>query len=132
MFCLCVLSHLSHVRLFAAPPGCSPWESPGKNTGVGCHFLLLGIFPIQRLNPGLLHLLHGPPGSLPLVPHGQPLSHVRYIHILCNQIPEHFSSVNAESLISIKQQFLLFPFPVPGKHHSTFGLYESDDSRAFT
>ena len=30
-----------------------PWDSPGKNTGVGCHFLLQGIFPIQGLNPGL-------------------------------------------------------------------------------
>ena len=32
-----------------------PWDSPGKNTGVGCHFLLQGIFPSQGLNPGLLH-----------------------------------------------------------------------------
>ena len=32
-----------------------PWGSPGKNTGVGCHFLLQGIFPTQRWN---LHLLH--------------------------------------------------------------------------
>ena len=28
---------------------------PGKNTGVGCHFLLQGIFPTQELNLGLLH-----------------------------------------------------------------------------
>ena len=28
---------------------------PGKNTGVGCHFLLQGIFPTQGLNLGLLH-----------------------------------------------------------------------------
>ena len=28
-------------------------DSPGKNTGVGCHFLLQGIFPTQGLNPGL-------------------------------------------------------------------------------
>ena len=27
----------------------------GKSTGVGCHFLLQGIFPTQGLNPGLLH-----------------------------------------------------------------------------
>ena len=33
----------------------SPWNSPGKNTGVGCHFLLQGIFPTQGLNPGLPH-----------------------------------------------------------------------------
>ena len=32
-----------------------PWDSPGKNTGVGCHFLLQGIFPAQTLNLGLLH-----------------------------------------------------------------------------
>ena len=32
-----------------------PWDSPGKNTGVGCHFLFRGIFPTQRLNPGLLY-----------------------------------------------------------------------------
>ena len=32
-----------------------PWDSPGKNTGVGCHALLLGIFLPQGSNPGLLH-----------------------------------------------------------------------------
>ena len=32
-----------------------PWDSPGKNTGVGCHFLLQGIFLRHRLNPGLPH-----------------------------------------------------------------------------
>ena len=32
-----------------------PQESPGKNTGVGCHPLLQGIFPTQESNPGLLH-----------------------------------------------------------------------------
>ena len=36
-------------------PGSSVHEdSPGKNTGVGSHFLLQGIFPTQVLNPGLL------------------------------------------------------------------------------
>ena len=33
----------------------SPWNSPGQNTGVGSLSLLQGIFPTQRLNPGLLH-----------------------------------------------------------------------------
>ena len=32
-----------------------PWGFPGKNTGVGFHFFLQGIFPTQALNPGLLH-----------------------------------------------------------------------------
>ena len=31
-----------------------PWDSPGKNTGVGCHALLQGIFLTQGSNPGLL------------------------------------------------------------------------------
>ena len=29
-----------------------PWDFSAKNTGVGCHFLLQGIFPTQGLNPG--------------------------------------------------------------------------------
>ena len=50
------------VRLFVTPwTPCAPtrllcpWDSPGKNTGVGCHFLLQGIFPTQGSNPGLPH-----------------------------------------------------------------------------
>ena len=31
------------------------WNSPGKNTGVGCHSLLQGLFPCQGWNLGLLH-----------------------------------------------------------------------------
>ena len=37
-----------------SPPGSSVLgDSPGKNTGVGCHALLQGIFPTQKSNPGL-------------------------------------------------------------------------------
>ena len=32
-----------------------PWDFLGKSTGVGCYFLLQGIFPTQGSNPGLLH-----------------------------------------------------------------------------
>ena len=32
-----------------------PWHFPGKNTGVGYHVLLQGLFPTQGLNPPLLH-----------------------------------------------------------------------------
>ena len=31
------------------------WNTPGKNTGGGCHSLFQGIFPTQGSNPGLLH-----------------------------------------------------------------------------
>ena len=48
-----------------------PWDSPGKNTGVGCHALLQGIFLTQGSNPCLLSLLHCQVGSLPLAPPGK-------------------------------------------------------------
>ena len=32
-----------------------PWDSPGRNTGVGCHVRPQGILPTQGLNLGLLH-----------------------------------------------------------------------------
>ena len=35
-----------------------PWDSPGKNTGVGCCTLLQGIFPTQGLKQDLLRLLY--------------------------------------------------------------------------
>ena len=44
-----------------------------KNTGVGCHFLLQGIFPTQGSKPHLLHLLHWQVGSLPREPPGKPV-----------------------------------------------------------
>ena len=38
------------------PPGSSVHgDSPGKNTGMGCHALLQRIFPTQGLNPGHPH-----------------------------------------------------------------------------
>ena len=42
-------------------------DSPGKNTGMGFHALLQGIFPTQGSNPRLLCLLHQQASSLPLV-----------------------------------------------------------------
>ena len=35
-----------------------PWDSPGKNTGMGCHFLLQKIFLTQGSNTCLLHCMH--------------------------------------------------------------------------
>ena len=49
-----------------------PWDYPGKNTGVSCHFLLQRIFPTQGSNPCLLCLLHWQADSLPLAPPGKP------------------------------------------------------------
>ena len=46
----------------------SSWDSPGKDTGGGCHFLLQGILPIQGSNLCLLCLLPCQAGSVPLAP----------------------------------------------------------------
>ena len=46
---LLLLSHFSRVRLCVTPQTAAytrlphPWDTPGKNTGVGCHFLLQGM-----------------------------------------------------------------------------------------
>ena len=51
-------SVMSHSAIpWAVYPGrlLHAWNSPDKSTGVGCHLLLQGIFPIQGSNPGLLH-----------------------------------------------------------------------------
>ena len=50
--------HLRAGFVFATPwtvAHQAPSNSPGKNTGVGCHFLLQGIFPVQGSDLRLLH-----------------------------------------------------------------------------
>ena len=76
----CMLSCFSCVQPHGLQPSglLCPWESPGKNTGIGCHALLQGIFPTQGLNSCLLYLLHWQAGSLPLTPPGKP-----YIVCVC-------------------------------------------------
>ena len=68
-----VLSHFSHVQLFATPRTIDrqPPLSTGfsvENTGGGCHALLQGLFPTQGSHLSLLCLLHWQAGSLPLAP----------------------------------------------------------------
>ena len=50
----CVSDSLRPHGLWPARLLC-PWDSPGKNTGVGYHALLQGIFPTQGSNPGIPH-----------------------------------------------------------------------------
>ena len=67
------------LRLSGLEPDCflCPWDSPDKNTGVGCRACLQGIFPTQGSNLGLLQRQVG---SLPLAPPGKPC--VRYTVLL--------------------------------------------------
>ena len=63
-FCLTFCNPMS-----CSPPGSSVHgDSPGQNTGLGCHPLGEGIFPTQGSNPGLLHCRQ----TLPSEPPGKP------------------------------------------------------------
>ena len=55
VFCVCLVSSNSETPWTVAYQAPLSIVFPGKNTGVGCHFLLQGIFLTQGLN---LHLLH--------------------------------------------------------------------------
>ena len=75
----CVHAHTHSCLTLCDPMDCSP---PGSSVhgisqarilGVGCHFLLQGIFLLQGLNPGLLRLLHWQVDFLPLEPPGEPV-----------------------------------------------------------
>ena len=73
LLCIC----FSCVRFFATLQTVArqtplSMDFPDKNTGVDCHAFLQGIFPTQRLNPCLLHLLHGKMSSVLLSYQGNP------------------------------------------------------------
>ena len=61
-------------------------DSPGKNTGVGCHVLLQGIFPTQESNQCLLWLSYGQANSLPVAPPEKPDVMTPYLII---RVPIH-------------------------------------------
>ena len=59
-----------------------PWNFPGKNTGVGCHSLLQGIFLMLGWNPHLMHLLHWLANSLPLAPPNTCVCARAHVHLV--------------------------------------------------
>ena len=73
------------------------WDSSGKNTGVGCHALLQGIFLTQGWNPQFLCLLHWQVDSLPLMPPGQP----KYCVCVCVCVCVYISSVQSLSRVRL-------------------------------
>ena len=71
--CVCVHMHASSVMSDSLPRHglqptrlLCPWDSPDRNTGVGCRVLLQGIFLTQGSNPCRLCLLDLQMDSLPL------------------------------------------------------------------
>ena len=93
--CSAVFDSLRLHELYPARLLC-PWDFfPGKNTGVGCHFLLQGIFLTHRLK---LCLPHWQEDSLPLVPPGKPHSIYSSLHLV--YISVQFSSF-AQSCLTL-------------------------------
>ena len=104
-----------HAQLLqSCPTLCNPMDcrlpgssvhgnSPGQNTGVGCHALLQGVLPTQESNPSLLCLLPGQVGSLPLAPCGKPC-------LLCKSLlgPEPWASTCQEEMLPFRWKRLFF------------------------
>ena len=77
-----------------------PWNSPGKNTGVGCHALLQGIFPTQGWNSGL--------------------PHCRQILYQLSQLSEILRDENSRNLICLlRNLYAVQEAPVRTKHETT-------------
>ena len=90
-----------------------PWDSPGKNTGVGRHALLQGIFPTQGLNPLLLCLLHWQVGSLPLAPLRKPARFLSRVQLFVT--PWTLACQAPLSMGLSRQEYWSgLPFPTPG------------------
>ena len=103
--CVCsvasvVSDSLRHYGLQPARLLC-PWDSPGKNTRVGCHALLQGIFPTQGLNPHLC------------------LLHCRWILYLLSHLGSPQSSEPSSKDTSFMETYLILFFAVlPALHVS--------------
>ena len=88
-----------------SPPGFSVHrDSPGKNTGVGCHVLLQGIFPTQGLNL----CLHWQASSLPPAPPGKHVNNTGQHLLSTYYMPSAFCRHN---LIATAQYSSLFLRP---------------------
>ena len=66
---------------YSLPVSLCLWDSPDKNTAVGCHALLQGIFPTQGSNLHLLCLLLWQEDSLPLEPCGKSMGMFPHTHL---------------------------------------------------
>ena len=80
-----------------------PWDSPGKNTRVGYHALLRGIFLIQGLN---LRLLHWQTGSLPLAP----LIAIKFLDLLYKDIQCNVINLNIQSRVKVKKCYITWNY----------------------
>ena len=77
-----------------------PWDFPGKNTGVGCHFLLQVMFLTQGSNPHRVHLLLWQVDSLPLRHLGSPINQLFFFFFGCTtqHVGSQFLTLEAQNL----------------------------------
>ena len=101
-----------------------PWDSPGKNTGVSCHFLLQGIFPTQGSNPGLLHCRQTlyPLSQMPSFLHRSLLPTVTaqlLLHSVCRPhwVPWNHTSIPTSAIINSPMQGTGLQGPGPHSLH---------------
>ena len=99
-WCLIAKSYLTLFWPYALLPArvLCLWDLPGKNTAVGCHFLIQGLFQTQGLNP---HLLHWQVDTLPLSLLGSPMEY--YLAIERNEFESvELRWMNLEPVIQSK------------------------------
>ena len=106
---------LSPIQLFLTPWTVAhrllcPWDFPGKNTGVSCHFLLQGIFQTQGSNPCLLHWQAD---SLPLCHQGSLRSTDYLIFYIFLKVTLHLQSLQSAGCILRVVQPSLEPILYP-------------------
>ena len=93
---MCTLSLFSLCLTLCDPMDCGPpdssvhGDSPGKDSGVGCHALLQGIFPTQGANLSLFCLLHWQLDSLPLASLRKPLNPSGGYHLMSKKYLDPF------------------------------------------
>ena len=94
-----------------------PWDFPGKNTGVGCCFLLQGIFSIHGVNP---NFLHWQVDSLPLNHQGNCIKVYGVINLVFNTL-ESLQSFMVEKAMAPHPSTLAWKLPwteAPGRLQS--------------
>ena len=102
----------SYIWLSATPRLLCSWDFSGKKTGVGCHFLLQGIFLTQGSNPSLLYWQAD---SLSLSPQGRPIQNLSQNITICVESFSRHTSFPSFLPSSFLSSFLpclpLFSFP---------------------
>ena len=94
-----------------------PWDSPGKNTTVGCHSLLQGVFPMQGSNLDLLHCRQ----ILYRLSHQGPQSY--YILSKISLLLEAGSAIRVVSSAYLKLLIFLLEILIPACASSSLAFY---------